>query len=196
MLTAIKYCLGNLANFAGRDARPTFWWYLLFLLIVQFVAGLLISIPLVVDSATTAYDAAQSGADQAQMQSQLMAQMGENLASTIWLSLAVSAVTTLMLLAAFVRRLHDGGFTGWIAAIPLATQAIAMVVAVRSVDVIREAFAQGSGTPANIEAMQAQVQQDPLNYVAWIGYLVVIVFGVWKSQPGANRYGAEPALLG
>ena len=34
MLGAIKYNLANLTNFSGRDARQTFWYYVLFLVII------------------------------------------------------------------------------------------------------------------------------------------------------------------
>ena len=35
MLPAVKYSIANVTNFAGRDARQTFWYYVLFLFLVQ-----------------------------------------------------------------------------------------------------------------------------------------------------------------
>jgi uncharacterized membrane protein YhaH (DUF805 family) len=36
MLASIKYNLSHLLDFSGRDARQTFWYYVLFLFIVYW----------------------------------------------------------------------------------------------------------------------------------------------------------------
>ena len=40
MFEAIKYNLAHLADFTGREDRPTFWWYVLFLLVLDILLGL------------------------------------------------------------------------------------------------------------------------------------------------------------
>ena len=40
---SIKHNLANLMNFSGRDSRPTFWWWFLFLAIIYIVINLTIS---------------------------------------------------------------------------------------------------------------------------------------------------------
>ena len=48
MLNAIKYNLSNLTNFEGRDARQTFWYYVLIIVVVQYAIQIFASIPMYV----------------------------------------------------------------------------------------------------------------------------------------------------
>lgn len=57
MLGAVKYNLANLANFKGRDARQTFWYYVLFLVIVQFAVSMVFTIPMYVSMFTGVFEA-------------------------------------------------------------------------------------------------------------------------------------------
>ncbi len=191
LIPAIKHNLTHLTDFSGRDARPTFWWYVLFLVILQFVVGMVASVPLLASGMGTAFDAAQSGADPAQMEAQMMAGMADGLAATVWISAATAAVSALLLLASFVRRLHDVGQSGFWAAVPLVTQAVAMWASIGSIEEIQQMM-RTAKSAADLQAMQGGIAGDPLNYIGWIGYLVVIGFGVMKSQSGPNRYGEEP----
>ena len=49
MLDAIRHGLANLLNFSGRDARQTFWYYVLFVYVVTTVVTVLAMIPAMVD---------------------------------------------------------------------------------------------------------------------------------------------------
>jgi uncharacterized membrane protein YhaH (DUF805 family) len=40
--------------------------------------------------------------------------------------------------------------------------------------------------------MQMQTQMGAYGLVGWIGYIVVIIFGVMRSTDGPNQYGDEP----
>ncbi|MDE8651918.1 DUF805 domain-containing protein [Novosphingobium album (ex Liu et al. 2023)] len=42
---AVRYGLTNLVNFSGRDARQTFWFFVLFLYIVTFMLGSIRAFP-------------------------------------------------------------------------------------------------------------------------------------------------------
>lgn len=189
---AIKHNLTHLTDFSGRDARPTFWWYVLFLIIAQFVVGLVVSVPMMASGMGAAFEAAQSGADPAQLEAQMMAGMADGLATTVWISVATTVVSALLLVASFVRRLHDAGQPGYWAFVPLVTQAAALAASIGSVDKIREMMLSARSA-MELQAMQGEIAGDPMNYVGWIGYLVVIGLGVLKSQEGDNRYGPPPA---
>lgn len=45
MLGAVKYALSNLTNFHGRDARQTFWYWVLAVYIASFALSLVITVP-------------------------------------------------------------------------------------------------------------------------------------------------------
>jgi uncharacterized membrane protein YhaH (DUF805 family) len=196
MLGAIKYNLTHLLDFSGRDARQTFWYYVLFLAVLNFVIGLLVSIPLIVSTIGTAMQAAQSGAGEQAIQAQVMGSMGSTLGSTLWLSLATNAVTALLLVAAFVRRLHDSDKAGWWVLVPLAAQAVSMLVSIRMMGamqaMMQDAMA-AAGDPVRMQSvMEQQTEFARYGAIGWIGPLVVIGFGILRSTDGPNRYGAEP----
>jgi len=79
MLEAIKYNLLHLADFSGREDRPTFWWYVLFLVILDLVLGLIGSGWLFAGSVSAIYQTAQSGGSPVALQQQMMQQIGPHL---------------------------------------------------------------------------------------------------------------------
>ena len=163
MLEAIKYNLAHLADFSGREDRPTFWWYVLFLVIVDIVLGLLITS--LGGGFSAGIEAAQAGASQQDIQAQMLQQMS---GGVMLLSAAINLLVTALFVAAFVRRLHDSGNSGWWAAIAVLAQ-VASIIA-------------------------AFLQVPRLGLLGWVATLIVIVFGVMKSSPGANRYGEASQL--
>lgn len=196
MLNSIKYNLSHLTDFNGRDARQTFWFYVLFLVVLQFAIGLISSIPLYVGMFNEIVSAIKSGANEAEMSAEMMSRMAESMAGymriQVWISAGMAIVTVGLLLASFVRRLHDGGFPGWIAAVPAATELFSAAYSIVIIDDVIAVMGQAMD-PANAgETMTLQQEVAPYSAVAWIGYLVVIGFGVLKSQAGSNAYGAEP----
>lgn len=192
MWGAIKYNLANLTNFNGRDARQTFWYYVLFLVVVQFALGIIMVIPLYVDMFTQAFNAARSGMDEAQMQAMMFSDVADQMKTQMMVSAVLSLVIVVMLLASFVRRLHDSGKPGWWAAIPAATYIFAAIYNFMNVEniiaVMQEAMT--SGNPAAAYSMQGEMAGWSI--ISWIGIIVVIVFGVMKSDEGANGYGDAP----
>ena len=196
MLGAIKYNLTHLLDFGGRDARQTFWYYVLFLVVLNFVIGLVVAIPIMVGVMGTAFEAAQAGVDPEDLQVQMAAQMQGALGGTLWISLATNAATALLMLAAFVRRLHDSGKSGWWAAVPLAAQAVSTLVSFRMMDatqaLMRDAMVMG-GDPVKLQAiMDRQSEFAAYGLLGWIGPLAVIGFGILRSTEGPNRYGDAP----
>ncbi|QFT77904.1 DUF805 domain-containing protein [Erythrobacter sp. THAF29] len=196
MLNSIKYNLSHLTDFSGRDARQTFWFYVLFLVIVNFAIGLISSIPLYIGMAGQLIDAASSGSSGADRGDEIAAGMVESMSGYIetqaWIAAAVAVVMVGLLLASFVRRLHDGGFPGWIAAIPVATQLFTAVYNIMVVDDVIAIMGDMMKPENQANAMAMQAEVAPYSWVAWIGYLVVIGFGVVGSNQGPNKYGGEP----
>ncbi|CDO34839.1 MULTISPECIES: DUF805 domain-containing protein [Novosphingobium] len=193
MFAAIKYNLANLTNFSGRDARPTFWLYVLFLVIAQYVVGLVISLPLMGGMMQGVMDGVKNGMSEAELQAQMLARMTGPMRSAMIFSMGLYLVSSALLVASFVRRLHDSNRPGWIAAIAflfvLGAQAASMANMDRLIDAM-SISATASGSPEAILAAQG-----PLIYasmLSWLGMLIVIVFGVWPSTDGPNRYGEEP----
>ena len=87
---AISYNLNNLTNFSGRASRSEFWWWILFVWIVNVILGFLINL------VTPASDGTSS-----------LGFLG-NVAL-----LVISVIFFLATLAVAIRRLHDTGRSGW-----------------------------------------------------------------------------------
>ena len=196
MLGAIKYNLGHLLDFSGRDARQTFWYYVLFLVLLNYAIGMVAAIPIMVSTMGTAFEAAGNGTSDQQIQALIAERMSGAMGGILWVSVVTSALMTLLLLAAFVRRLHDSDKSGWWAALPLAGQAFGILVSIRVMgvagDLMRDAMT-ASGDPARLQGMmERQSEFTVYGLIGWIGPLVVIGFGVLASTDGPNRYGTEP----
>ena len=194
MLKSIRYNLSNLTNFAGRDARQTFWYYVLFIVVMQILIGLIASIPMYVSMVSGLLDSVASGASEGEAALAMAQNLAGQLKTQVVIGMVLSAVSAGLIVASLVRRLHDGGFSGWIAAIPLATQAFSIAYSFATLDQLEELMlanvTAASAGAADPMAMQAEMGLYGL--VGWIGYLVVVGFGVVPSQAGANKYGEEP----
>jgi len=88
---AIKSVLSNYANFNGRAPRSEYWWWVLALIIISFIASLIDAMVIV----------PVLGAD-------LAAKSGGLPISTI-----VSLALLIPNIAVAVRRLHDRDMSGW-----------------------------------------------------------------------------------
>ncbi|MPS69293.1 MULTISPECIES: DUF805 domain-containing protein [Novosphingobium] len=194
MLGSIKYNLSNLLNFRGRDARQTFWLYVLFLVVIQYLVGMVMAMPMMGGMMKGAFSAAQQGATAADMQVRLMAQMAGYMRTSMTVSSIVSVLAGLLLMAAFARRLHDSGRPGWISVLTfllsLSSKAIVWSKMNEIVSTMRTV------SPENFET--AFAMQSKLVGASLLGYaaiLLVIVFGVWPSSPGTNRYGPPPVRV-
>ena len=192
MIEAIAYNFRNLANFEGRDNRPTFWWYVLFLVVIQFLLGMVMVIPMMIDMFGSAFDAAQSGVDPDQMQSQMMGGMVDSMRDQMWFGMITGVLTAALLLASFTRRLHDSGKPGWIALLVLALYLGSTVLNIVNMESIMAAMEESMLTTDPNVAIASQQQAMGYGLLAWVAYLVIIVFGVFDSENGPNQYGEEP----
>lgn len=195
MLNAIKYNLANLANFNGRDARQTFWYYVLFLVVLQFVIGIIASIPMYFTMFSGMFDAASQGGDPEMAMATMVDDMVDQIRIQVVIGIVLSVITACLVVASFVRRLHDAGFSGWIAIVPLATQAFSLVYSFTYLDRMEELMTQSMANAMNNtggDPFAMQAEMGALGLVGWIGYIVVIGFGVLPSKDGPNKYGDEP----
>lgn len=191
MLTAIKYNLANLANFKGRDGRSTFWFYVLFLVIVQIVISFLISIAMTGPMMGDVFSAAGNGASEVDIQNRMFERMADMMRISAWTSAIVTLVMIGLIVASFTRRLHDSNRPGWIAGVTAAIQAAGVALQIASIDEAMKVIAIAqTGDVAQIQDAQGALVLNGL--VGWIPALIVIVFGAWPSSDGANRYGPEP----
>jgi len=197
MLASLKYSLTHLFDFKGRDARQTFWYYAFFVLAIYFIAWIIAIVPVIGSAMSGAMKAAQQGLPQEQVSAEVMRGMGPGLASIAWFSIIASLLFTLLLVAAFARRLHDSGNSGWWAGLVLLIKIGVLIPSVRAIGHLDEALEaasqamQNASDPAAMQQLQAG--QDPMQaaigLVGWIGPIIMIVFGVMKSTDGPNRYG-------
>ncbi|MDE2437162.1 MAG: DUF805 domain-containing protein [Sphingomonadales bacterium] len=191
MLGAIKYGLSKLLDPSGRDGRQTFWYFVLFVVVLRFVAGMVISIPLTTRTITSAVEAAKAGADPAAAQAQTMAAVTAMMPQLAYYGMAVGAVSMLLLAAALVRRLHDSDMSGWWVLLPGAIYAYALARTPEQVAKAMEIMQHMDGkTPPN--PMTMMQGQGAMMILPWIPVLIAIWFGVRASTPGPNRFGDAP----
>lgn len=82
---SVSYCFKNYANFNGRALRSEFWWFYLFVVIVQIVGQGILALVLGTDSGIFTA-----------------------------LALVLAVVLAIPLYAAGARRMHDTGKSGWL----------------------------------------------------------------------------------
>jgi uncharacterized membrane protein YhaH (DUF805 family) len=191
MIEAIKYNLRHLTQFGGRDARRTFWFYVLFLTLAQIAISFAISIPLTGSMVGDAVVAARGGAGEADIQRRVLEHMGTVMRTTMWSSVILALLTTALMVAAFTRRLHDSNKPGWIALVVVAIQLVSVALIVSHIDdTVQMMGSMQSGDIAAIQEMQGKMAVRGL--LGWVPLILTIVFGVLPSTPGENRYGPQP----
>jgi len=115
---AIKTVFKNLTNFQGRSRRSEFWWFYLFISLVSLPLSLLMTLPLIMFFVTNADSFSDDGTLTDQQASQFLGVM----ALTYGLAFVLGIIVFLFVLAVWVRRLHDAGFSGhwlWLSLIGL-----------------------------------------------------------------------------
>lgn len=178
MIEAIKYNLGNLTNLEGRDSRSTFWYYILFLVLVQFLIGLVIGTVFAGPAIADVIRASSDGASRYDMHAGMMREMSGTLAAQAWIGAFISLAVLALFVAAFVRRLHDSRNPTWIVVIPVITTLVGIYASISMIGPMAGAMASG-----NMDGMMEANKSFMLpSLVPWIGYLVVIFMGVLPSK--------------
>ncbi len=200
MLDAIRYNLTHVLDFNGRDARQTFWYYVLFIVLAQFAVGIVMSIPMYISMVTSGIEAAQASAngtagDDAMLMDGMFEGMFEQLRTQMVVSTVIGVIVTFLMAAAFVRRLHDSGFPGWIVAIPIVANLVGLgfnyTFFDRMEEIMRETMVVTDGAPA-MDPFAVQAEMGLMGLVGWIAIIVVIGFGILQSEDGPNQYGDAP----
>lgn len=188
IVAANKRGFANVMRFEGRDRPRQFWPYGLFLYALSALAGLALTVPMMISAFKSAFAAvgASAGAnvDPQQMQAEMMRDIMAQTQAILPLSLAINAVFMALIAAAVVRRLHDRDWSGWWVLILPGTAAIGAVTSLWMFDAM-------ASDPAML------IEQPQLFQLAgWlplIGYIVLIVQMVQGGDPRANRFGDPPA---
>lgn len=134
---SVRKCLGPGYLFVvrGRASRSEFWWFMLFIFLVNLAGGMLFSL--------------------------FPPMLGASL------SLVLSLLLLPPNLGVTVRRLHDRNLRGWWLLLPLGALAF-------------WGLSGGVMSPVN----------NILNFSMSLCYLIILCL---PGQPGANRFGPEPA---
>jgi uncharacterized membrane protein YhaH (DUF805 family) len=195
MIGAIRYNLANLGNFKGRDARSTFWFYVLFLVLIYIVVSTVAAIPMMGGAVTTAFEAAQSGASEQELQAKMFAGIAGGMKIAMWVSLVSNLAMVLLLAASFTRRLHDSGHSGLWTVLVIVLKFLSLGLAVETMNRMSEIMAAGGTTSSLDELTRHQTTAAGYGLIGWAGMLILIVFGAWPSSDGTNKYGEEPEAL-
>jgi uncharacterized membrane protein YhaH (DUF805 family) len=188
MPNAIKHGLRNLFNLNGRDARQTFWYYALFLILLRWIIGTLVTVPLMRSTMATAVEAARNSADPQTTATAVQANITAALPQLMVVGIVVGVVTVAMLVASLVRRLHDAGLSGWFVMLPGVPYALALASAPWQV-------------AHTMAVMQSSVRQPGMmlretNWSAtalgWLALALLVALAARPSTPGTNSYGPPP----
>jgi uncharacterized membrane protein YhaH (DUF805 family) len=191
MLGALRYHVRHLADFTGRDARQTFWYWFLFLFILNIAISFVATLPTMIDAMAIGYQASQAGQPEA-AEAMIAERMGEHVTTLVGVSIALGVFNLTMIAAAFVRRLHDSGQSGiWAilaGLIYLVSLYLAWAGAGDAAALMEQmAAAQDPSVPIGLHSRMAW--QNLLGYVPIV---MVIGFGLLRSEPEANRFGEAP----
>lgn len=175
---AIKHGFANLTNFDGRDARSTFWWWVLFLAVIMIGISFIAGIYFAASSMSGALASAGSGIDQAQIEADMYREMSSTLSSQAWFGAITSLITLALFIASFVRRLRDAGLPVLIAIVPVATSLFAAYSGISNASEMAEIMASGNTQAINEAALSSMGS----GLVGWLGYIVVIVCGLFPTK--------------
>lgn len=192
MLGSIKYNLANLTNPQGRDARQTFWYYVLFLYLIQMVAGMLIAIPMMVEMFGQMFEGIRAGADPRQMNALMFGAMNGPIEASMWLAMGLGAASLLALAASLVRRLHDSDLSGWWSLLPGLIYLANLIHMPTQIEQTRELLAKVAEMPQPPSQLEMMQGQELTMVLAYLPIVLLVIMGVRKSSPGPNRFGDAP----
>lgn len=165
---AVKTCFSKYFTFSGRAARPEYWWFALFIIIVSLVLALI--------------DAMIFGTDQATGETRTV------LAGIFQLAILCPA------LAVGWRRLHDSGRPGWYLILPMLVS-VAFMIAMFT-GIFAFGAAENAGTDADALQVPAAILGVAGIAIFLIVQLVLAILMIWwmtrPSDEAANQYGPKP----
>jgi hypothetical protein len=186
MIDAIRRGLSGLVTFSGRDDRRTFWYYVLFVFILRWLAGTAASIVLMGSVVSRSVRSAVSGGGAEATVRTMQADVAAIMPQMAMIGIVVGLLTMALLAAALVRRLHDSNLPGGLVLVPGALYLV--VIATMPEQTERAMLAINGSTDHPGETVLAHTNWG-LAALGWAAIAIVVALGVRKSTPGANRYG-------
>ncbi|NOC46229.1 DUF805 domain-containing protein [Ruegeria sp. HKCCD7559] len=170
---AIRTCFANVFTFSGRASRPEYWFFFLFIVIWNIIAGI-IDWQFFTQVAITESDEVKS--------------------VTATSSAPVQSIVGLIVffphLAVAWRRMHDTGRSGLYALLPILLILGAFVVLIFGIG-IASSFQHG-GTLDILFTRATLLIVIPTLIVLVVSPLLVLWWLTRPSQPGTNQYGPNP----
>lgn len=198
----IKLHLSRLADFAGRENREPFWWWVLTIYIGQMALGMVVAIPLQL-KLMNAMQPMQDDPTYLDRHPEYAVQMMNDalvpfVRYMIFFGLIVGVIHMALLAAAVTRRLHDRDRSGWWAApvpvIQIATTLGYLSILSNFMHVVTSIGPDGP-TPEAMAALQSLLPVFALfallGLVGLVVMIVLIVQLVQRGTVGPNRYGAD-----
>ena len=170
---AIRTCFSKFFTFSGRASRPEYWFFFLFIVIWNIIAGI-IDWQFFTQIATT--------------------ETGTGTFVTATSSQPVQSIVSLIVffphLAVAWRRMHDTGRSGLFALLPILLILGAFAVLIFGIG-LSDQFQHGGGL--NILFTRATLLiVIPTLLVLFVSPLLVLWWLTRPSQPGTNQYGPNP----
>ena len=192
MLKSIKYNFAHLLDFRGRDGREVFWYYFLFVFLLNMAVGLVMVIPLMGEIMAGAMVAARN-TDPAAVNAAMATRMDEMLEPMFWFGVAIGLINVVLLAGAMTRRCHDSSLSGRWGLLPLGLQVAATWYGLMRTEQSRALMAQLLSGASDYEAaMRAQSELSAQSLLGWLPLLAIVALGIRKSTPGPNRFGEPP----
>lgn len=183
---AVNNCLRKYATFKGRARRSEYWWFMLFFTIVAILPMLPIVVLAWLDESSVI-----------DIESGLMPALALLLVLLAGLGFIALCVLIVPTIAVQIRRLHDIGRSGWWFGVSLILGLMTIVIPfcifggnameLGEIEQFGEAFRVS--TFAGISLLLFDVAN-------WVLALIIIVFSLYDSQRGENRYGLSPKYPG
>ena len=108
---AIGSCLRQYVGFSGRAPRSEFWWWVLFLVVLDIALQIFDAVIIINFGLTE--EALEALASSAGPDAPLPPEWQDALAAVLWVHMGVLSVVLLPSLAVSIRRLHDTDWRGW-----------------------------------------------------------------------------------
>ncbi|MEM9395048.1 MAG: DUF805 domain-containing protein [Pseudomonadota bacterium] len=170
---AVKSCFAKFVTFSGRASRSEYWWFFLFLVVLNIAAG---AVDWAFFSTVTEIETDTGTATVA-----VSNQPVQTLAA---------ALVFLPHLAVAWRRMHDGGRSGLFALFPLLMLISAVAVLVFGIG-FADMFASGGRMDILFTRLTLLIT-IPALIVALVSPLLLFWWLTRPSQPGDNKHGPNP----
>lgn len=183
--------LRRLTDFSGRSTRPEFWPFVFLLYAAQQIVTMIAVGPLM---------SHLQKVGETQQQDQTLDAMNAEVTRVFFdmfnkivpISIALAALSALLLAAVVTRRLHDTNRTGWWAAPVVVMGGISLWLFSRIVPLIME-MVNAPDAIKNVDAGIAAIAPIfATNLIYLIFVATLIVFCAQDGTPGPNRFGDDP----